>query len=79
MVRTEMSKTEMALMLTVYKQKVEELQEANTKLKQDLKVRNQKVDNALEWFNLFVDFVGNNYRNAYNDACEYADEIQSDE
>lgn len=73
MVKTEMTKTEMALSLTIYKKKVRELQEENTKLKRSLKVRNEKIDNAFEWFNSFVDFVGNNFRNVYNEACKYAD------
>jgi hypothetical protein len=29
------------------------------------------------WFNLFVDFIQDNHRNIYNNACEYADEIES--
>jgi len=78
MVKTDMTKTEMALSLSVYKKQIEELQKENTKLKRSLKVRNEKVNNAFEWFNSFVDFVGNNSRNIYNEACEYADNKEAE-
>ena len=30
----------------------------------------------IEWFNNFVDYVGNNDSNMYNDACDYADQLE---
>jgi len=35
-----------------------------------------EVKRELEWFNSFVDFVGNVDRNLYNQACEYADKTE---
>jgi len=37
---------------------------------------NEKV---LEWFNHFVDYVGNVDSNLYNEACEYADKKENNE
>ena len=31
-----------------------------------------------EWFNNFVDYVGNKNNNLYNEACKYADEREED-
>ncbi len=28
------------------------------------------------WFDFFVDYVQDNHRNIYNEACEYADKIE---
>ena len=33
----------------------------------------EKLEKQLEWFNHFVDYVGNVNSNLYNEACEYAD------
>lgn len=33
----------------------------------------EKLEKQLEWFNHFVDYVGNINSNLYNEACEYAD------
>lgn len=38
--------------------------------------QDMKVNNEVEWFNSFVDFVGNVDRNLYNQACEYADKTE---
>ena len=38
--------------------------------------QDMKVNNEVEWFNSFVDFVGNVDRNLYNEACEYADKTE---
>jgi len=35
------------------------------------------MEKQLEWFNNFVDYVGNIDRNLYNQACEYADNIEN--
>ena len=32
-----------------------------------------------DWFNYFVNFVKDNHRNIYNDACEYADKKTDEE
>ena len=37
---------------------------------------NKKI---LEWFNHFVDYVGNVDNNLYNEACEYADKKENNE
>ena len=29
------------------------------------------------WFDFFVDYVQDNHRNIYNDACDYADETEN--
>lgn len=34
------------------------------------------MEKQLQWFNHFVDYVGNNNSNLYNEACEYADECE---
>ena len=36
----------------------------------------ENVANLFEWFNNFVDYVQDNHRNIYNEACEYADKIE---
>lgn len=33
----------------------------------------------VEWLNYFADYVQDNNRNCYNNACEYADKMQEDE
>lgn len=38
--------------------------------------QDMKVNKEVEWFNSFVDFVGNVDRNLYNEACEYADKTE---
>lgn len=38
--------------------------------------QDMKVNNEVDWFNSFVDFVGNVDRNLYNEACEYADKTE---
>ena len=35
--------------------------------------KREKLEKQLEWFNHFVDYVGNINSNLYNQACEYAD------
>lgn len=37
----------------------------------------EKQDKQLEWFNHFVDFIGNIDSNIYNEACEYADNCEN--
>ena len=37
----------------------------------------EKLKMQLEWFNHFVDFVGNVDSNLYNQACEYADSMEN--
>ena len=34
------------------------------------------LEKQLQWFNHFVDYVGNADSNIYNKACEYADECE---
>ena len=36
-----------------------------------------ELEKQLEWFNNFVDYVGNIDSNLYNQACEYADNIEN--
>lgn len=36
-------------------------------------------EQVLEWFNHFVDYVGNVDSNLYNEACEYADKKENNE
>ena len=35
-----------------------------------------ELEKQLQWFNHFVDYVGNIDSNIYNEACEYADECE---
>ena len=35
------------------------------------------MEKQLQWFNHFVDYVGNVDPNMYNNACEYADECEN--
>jgi len=39
----------------------------------------EEIKRELEWFNSFVDYVGNIDRNLYNEACQYADGDEDDE
>jgi hypothetical protein len=39
----------------------------------------EETKRQLEWFNSFVDYVGNIDRNLYNEACQYADGNEDDE
>lgn len=38
--------------------------------------QDMKPNTEVDWFNSFVDFVGNTDRNLYNEACEYADKTE---
>tara|TARA_R100001015_G_C4570393_1_gene128558 strand:- start:617 stop:766 length:150 start_codon:yes stop_codon:yes gene_type:complete len=46
------------------------------KKRNDLEKQIEIKDKYLAWFNHFVDYVGNIDSNLYNEACEYADELE---
>jgi hypothetical protein len=35
--------------------------------------KKENTEQVLQWFNHFVDYIGNINSNLYNEACEYAD------
>jgi len=35
--------------------------------------KDKNTEQVLQWFNHFVDYIGNINSNLYNEACEYAD------
>ena len=50
-----------------------------TRYDEDIVVRESDNWEKLEWFNNFVDYVGNIDSNIYNLACEWADKMEADE
>jgi hypothetical protein len=42
-----------------------------------MEIDKKELEKQLEWFNNFVDYVGNIDSNLYNQACEYADNIEN--
>jgi len=38
--------------------------------------RIKALEKQLEWFNSFVDYVQANGNNIYNEACEWADDLE---
>ena len=52
------------------------------KYEDDIQVRETDsftCDPVYIWFNNFLDYIQENDRNFYNNACEYADKMESDE
>ena len=45
-------------------------------LKDLFKKNTSDIEKQLQWFNHFVDYVGNVDSNLYNEACEYADKCE---
>jgi len=46
----------------------------------DFKPKKEKIMKYTKdksWFDFFVDYVQDNHRNIYNDACDYADETEN--
>lgn len=39
----------------------------------------KELQNKLQWYDLFVDYIHSNDRKKYNDACEYADDITQEQ
>lgn len=44
-----------------------------TKTKKMSEDKKENTEQVLQWFNHFVDYIGNINSNLYNEACEYAD------
>jgi len=38
--------------------------------------RIKALEKQLDWFNSFVDYVQDNANNIYNEACEWADDLE---
>lgn len=45
-------------------------------MKKPMDIYIKDMEKQLQWFNHFVDYVGNTNSNLYNEACEYADECE---
>ena len=45
-------------------------------LKDLFKKDTSDIEKQLQWFNHFVDYVGNADSNLYNEACEYSDNAE---
>ena len=44
-----------------------------SKRKEENEIKKGKEKQVLIWYDLFVDYISNQDKNLYNEACEYAD------
>ena len=44
-----------------------------SKMQEENEIKKGKEKQVLIWYDLFVDYISNQDKNLYNEACEYAD------